>query len=67
MYARRWGLLSNAKSSDKISIAKRRLKKPCAGCGKPIEKGQKYIKIRRIFDFGDCYWENYHYDCFYGD
>ena len=33
-------------------VAKRKLKHPCGICGKPILKGQKYVRKKKFIGFG---------------
>jgi len=43
--------LFKVKTSD-VKQAKRKLKHKCGICGKPILKGQKYVKRKKFIGFG---------------
>lgn len=43
--------LFEIRTSD-VRVAKRKLKYECGLCGRPIEKGQRYVRRRKFVGFG---------------
>lgn len=60
-YASRWG--NSSVAGCKRAVARRRLKYPCDECGKPVEKGQEYLRDRYLIGWGEYRVSYYHAAC----